>query len=75
MLENKENLKDLINQLDELRLHKDKAMECLTSIQLLAFDSNNSRTKIPSISDELDNLHKQLDSLSNSISVIENELQ
>lgn len=65
---------DVLSQLSDLKLCKDEIKEHLTAIELLMVDSNESRVKNPSVSDELTSLTIQIDRVSNSIDAMEKKL-
>lgn len=73
-MESKKDKQSVLNQINELKIHSDSIQECLSAIQLLMVDNNNSRIKDNSLKDELNNLAKQINSISSSINSIEEQL-
>ncbi|MBU5677991.1 hypothetical protein KQI88_16350 [Alkaliphilus sp. MSJ-5] len=73
-MENNKDKEHVIDQMNQLKMHNDKIKECLSAIQLLMVDNNNSRIKDESVTNELDNLSKQVNSISTSINTIERSL-
>lgn len=67
--------KDVLDQVNSLKSCSDKIKEHLNAIELLMVDSNNSRTKNSSISQELESLTKHVTSVDRSISSIEGSLK
>jgi len=73
-MDNKKDKTHLMGQMNQLKEYNDKIKECLSAIQLIAVDDNNSRVKDESLKAELDNLSNQVSSMSTSINTIEKSL-
>lgn len=73
-MENHMDARNVMNQINELKVYNDKIKECLSAIQLILVDNNNGRLKDQSLKSELDNLSNQIHSISNSIDNIERNL-
>ncbi len=71
---NDRDKKSVLYQINNLKLCSDKMRENLGAIQLLMIDNNYGRTKDPSVSDELAQLIRQVESMSNSIDSMEKRL-
>ena len=68
------NRSTVLDQISNLRICSDKIRENLSSIQLLMADSDYGRIKDHSVSNELEGLIKQVDSLTHSIDAMEKKL-
>jgi len=73
-MDNKKDKTHLMGQMNQLKEYSDKIKECLSAIQLIAVDDNNSRVKDESLKTELENLSNQVSSISTSINTIEKRL-
>jgi len=73
-MDNKNDKLNLMGQMNQLKDYNDKIKECLSAIQLIAVDDNNSRVKDESLKLELENLSNQVSSMSTSINAIEKNL-
>lgn len=73
-MENRKDVKYVIDQVNELKMHNDKIKDCLSAIELLIIDNNNSRIKDKSLTNEFNSLSKQVNSISESINAIEKNL-
>lgn len=71
---NDRDKKSVLYQINNLKLCSDKMRENLSAIQLLMIDNNYGRTKDPSVSDELAQLIRQVESMSSSIDTMEKRL-
>ncbi len=65
----------VLDQISNLKTCNNKIRENLNAIQLIMVDNNYSRIKDPSVSDDLAQLMKQADSMSDSIDNMEQKLQ
>ncbi len=66
--------KSVLDQISSLKVCNNKIRENLNSIQLLMASNDYGRIKDHSVSNELESLIKQVNSLSNSIDAIEEKL-
>ncbi len=71
---NDRDKKSVLYQINNLKLCSDKMKENLSAIRLLMIDNNYGRTKDPSVSDELAQLIRQVESMSSSIDSMEKRL-
>jgi hypothetical protein len=75
IMENAKDKKEILNQLNELLYINSKLKENFSALQLLTFDSNNSRLKDISFSQELDYLNNSIDCISRSIEIIKDKVK
>ena len=64
----------VLDKINSRKICSDKIRENLSSIQLLMADSNYGRIRDHSVSNELEGLIKQVDSLTHSIDAMEKKL-
>lgn len=74
-MDNKKDKKHIANRIQMLKEYSAKIKECLSEVELIAVDNNNSRVKDESLKKELENLSSQINSISTSINTIEDNLK
>jgi len=73
-MNNRKDKTHVMDQMNQLKEYNDKIEECLSAIELIAVDNNNSRVKDESLKNELKNLSNHVSSIYTSINSIEKSL-